>query len=105
MLRTPLCDLLGIDVPILSALFGPWDQVDLAVAVCEAGGLGALGTAARAVPELEDEWRRLRERTDRPFAINHTIRPFDEEAFEATLRFAPPAISFHPPTLARCARR
>ena len=41
------------------------------------------------------QWRRLRERTDRPFAINHTIRPFDEEAFEATLRFAPPAISFH----------
>ena len=59
--------------------FGPWDQVELAVAVCEAGGLGALGTAVRAVPELEAQWRRLRELTDRPFAINHTIRPFDED--------------------------
>ena len=47
MLRTPLCDLLGIDVPILCAPFGPCDQVELAAAVCEAGGLGALGTAAR----------------------------------------------------------
>ncbi|HYH89314.1 MAG TPA: nitronate monooxygenase [Solirubrobacteraceae bacterium] len=95
MLRTPLCDLLGIDVPILCAPFGPWDQVELAAAVCEAGGLGALGTAVADVPTLEAQWRALRERTDRPFAINHTIRPFDEDAFAATLRFRPAAISFH----------
>ena len=95
MLRTPVCDLLGIDVPVLCAPFGPWDERELAVAVCEAGGLGALGTAARSVSELEAQWRAVRERTDRPFAINHTIRPFDEDAFEATIRFGPRAISFH----------
>src|SRR4051812_32689831 len=32
MLRTPLCDLLGIEVPIICAPFGPWDQVELAAA-------------------------------------------------------------------------
>jgi nitronate monooxygenase/enoyl-[acyl-carrier protein] reductase II len=37
----------------------------------------------------------LRERTDAPFAINHTNRPFNEEAFAATLAFKPAAISFH----------
>jgi len=95
VLRTPLCELLRIDAPILCAPFGPWDQVELAAAVCEAGGLGALGTAVRSVRELEVQWHALRERTDRPFAINHTIRPFDEDAFAATLRFAPAAISFH----------
>ena len=95
VLRTPLCDLLGIDVPVLCAPFGPWDEVGLAAAVCEAGGLGGLGTAVRSVPELEAQWQRLRELTGKPFAINHTIRPFEEEAFEATLRFAPAAISFH----------
>ena len=89
VLRTPLCDLLGIDVPVLCAPFGPWDEVELAAAVCEAGGLGALGTAVRSVAELEQQWRHLRELTDRPFAINHTIRPFDEDAFAATLRFRP----------------
>jgi enoyl-[acyl-carrier protein] reductase II len=47
------------------------------------------------VAELEAQWRRLRGLTGKPFAINHQIRPFNEEAFEATLRFAPPAISFH----------
>ena len=48
MLRTPLCDLLGISVPIVLAPFGPWDQVDLAAAVCESGALGSLGTAIRS---------------------------------------------------------
>ena len=34
MIRTPLCDVLGLDVPILCAPFGPWDEVELAAAVC-----------------------------------------------------------------------
>ena len=95
MLRTPVCDLLGIDVPIIGAPFGPWDQVELAAAISGAGALGSVGTALRTVPELQAQWRRLRELTDRPFAINHTVRPFDEEAFAATLEFGPAAISFH----------
>ena len=52
MLRTPLCDLLGISVPIVLAPFGPWDQVDLAAAVCESGALGSLGTAIRSPAEM-----------------------------------------------------
>jgi nitronate monooxygenase/enoyl-[acyl-carrier protein] reductase II len=95
VLRTPVCDLLGIDVPIIGAPFGPWDQVDQAAAISGAGGLGSVGTAVRSVPELQQQWQRLRELTDRPFAINHTIRPFSADAFEATLDFAPAAISFH----------
>jgi enoyl-[acyl-carrier protein] reductase II len=95
VLRTPLCDLLGIDVPIIGAPFGPWDQVELAAAISEAGGLGSVGAALRTIPELQAQWARLRELTDCPFAINHTIRPFGEEVFEATLAFGPPAISFH----------
>jgi nitronate monooxygenase/enoyl-[acyl-carrier protein] reductase II len=95
MIRTPLCDLLGIDVPVLCAPFGPWEQVDLAAAVCAAGGLGSVGTALQTVDQLREQWAWLRELTDRPFVINHTARPFDPEAFEATLRERPAAISFH----------
>jgi NAD(P)H-dependent flavin oxidoreductase YrpB (nitropropane dioxygenase family) len=95
MVRTPLCDLLGIEVPIICAPFGPWDQVDLAAAVSNAGALGSLGTALRPVSELRAQWARLRDLTDRPFAVNHTMRPLDMEAFDATLRDRPAAISFH----------
>jgi enoyl-[acyl-carrier protein] reductase II len=95
VLRTPVCDLLGIDVPIIGAPFGPWEQVELAAAISEAGALGSVGTALRSVAELQAQWQRLRELTERPFAINHTVRPLDEEAFAATIAFAPKAISFH----------
>jgi nitronate monooxygenase/enoyl-[acyl-carrier protein] reductase II len=95
MLHTRLCDVLGIDVPVVCAPFGPWDQVDLAAAVCRAGGLGSLGTAVTPLPALREQWARLRAVTDRPFAINHTARPLDEEAFTATIAFRPRVISFH----------
>src|SRR5260221_11735530 len=38
MLQTPLCDLLGIDVPLILAPFGPWEEVELGAAVCKGGG-------------------------------------------------------------------
>jgi enoyl-[acyl-carrier protein] reductase II len=93
--RTRFCELLGIDVPIALAPFGPWDQVELAAAVSNAGGLGSVGTAVRSPDELREQWSRLRELTGRPFAINHTGRPFDAEVFDAILEAAPPVISFH----------
>jgi nitronate monooxygenase/enoyl-[acyl-carrier protein] reductase II len=93
--RTPVCQLLGIDVPIVLAPFGPWEQVELAAAVSNAGGLGSVGTAVRGADELRVQWSRLRALTDRPFAINHTGRPFDAEVFDAILEAAPAVISFH----------
>ncbi len=87
--------MLGIEVPIVCAPFGPWDQVELSAAVSNAGGLGSLGTAVRSLSDLKEQWRRLRDLTDGPFAINHTMRPFDEAAFAASLEFGPAALSFH----------
>ena len=94
-MHTPLCDLLDITVPVIGAPFGPWDSVELAAAIGAAGGLASLGTAVRPLTELQDQWRRLRALTDRPFVINHQPRPFDETAFSATLAARPAAISYH----------
>ncbi|GKQ33913.1 nitronate monooxygenase family protein [Streptomyces sp. A012304] len=95
MLRTALCDLLGVDVPVIGAPYGPFEQVELAAALCGAGALGSLGTAVRPLPDLRRQWARMRELTDRPFAVNHTLRPLNEEAFRATIEERPAAISFH----------
>ena len=48
VLKTPLCELLGIEYPILLAGRGGGDgfaRAELAAAVSEAGGLGIIGAA------------------------------------------------------------
>ena len=42
-LRTPVCDLLGIDLPIVGAGMGGLAGPELAAAISEAGGLGTIG--------------------------------------------------------------
>ncbi|MFE9440084.1 nitronate monooxygenase [Streptomyces sp. NPDC006602] len=49
----------------------------MAAAVCAAGGLGSLGTAVRPLPDVREQCARLRQLTDRPFAVNHTMRPLE----------------------------
>lgn len=76
-LRTALCDMLGIEYPILSAGMGPsligektGAPVELVVAVSEAGGLGVLGGAGYSVEELREAIREIRKQTDRPFGVD-----------------------------------
>jgi enoyl-[acyl-carrier protein] reductase II len=91
--QTPLSQLLGIEHPVIQASLGPWSSVALTVAVSEAGGIGSVGTALMSAGQVVDQIRRTRELTDKPFIVNHTRRPLDEEAFEVTLRERPKAVS------------
>jgi nitronate monooxygenase/enoyl-[acyl-carrier protein] reductase II len=43
--------------------------------------------------QVVDQIRRTRELTDKPFIVNHTRRPLNEEAFDLTLRERPKAVS------------
>lgn len=69
-LHTPVCELLGIDVPIVQAGMGYVARADLVAAVSAAGGLGVLGGAAFAPERLRREIQRVRELTDRPFGVD-----------------------------------
>jgi len=77
VLRTKLCDLLGIEYPILSAGMGPTligertgAPVELVVAVSEAGGLGVLGGSGYTVDELREAIRQIKAQTDKPFGVD-----------------------------------
>ena len=94
MLRTRLCDLLGIEHPVIQASIGPWSSAELVAAVSNAGGLGSVGTSLQSAEDLRKQLARTRELTDRPFAVNHTARPFKEEAFALTLEAGPKLVSF-----------
>jgi len=77
VLRTKLCDILGIEYPILSAGMGPTligertgAPVELVVAVSEAGGLGVLGGSGYTVDELREAIREIKLKTDKPFGVD-----------------------------------
>jgi enoyl-[acyl-carrier protein] reductase II len=94
MIRTPVCELLGIEVPIVQAAIWPATSPELVAAVCEAGGLGSVGAVFESAERVERQMARVRELTDRPFAVNHVVPQLDEEAFRATLEAEPEVISF-----------
>ncbi len=94
-LHTPICDLFGIQVPIIQAGMAGYTSPELVAAVCNAGGLGSLGAGLWTPAELRDAIRRTRELTDRPFAINYSLpRGVDEESFAITLEEKPRVVSF-----------
>jgi enoyl-[acyl-carrier protein] reductase II len=92
-MQTDFTRLLGIEAPIVQGSFGPWTSVALSAAVSEAGGLGSIGTALVDPARVAAMIAEMRERTDRPFAVNHTWRPLSEEAFRVTLEARPAVIS------------
>lgn len=70
MLHTRVCDLLGVDHPVMSAGMGYVARAELAAAVSNAGGLGVLGGAGFTPDRLRAEIRRVRELTDEPFGVD-----------------------------------
>jgi len=70
MLHTPICDYFGIKYPILLAGMGGVAMHKLVAAVSNAGGLGVLGAAGCSPEELRTEIRKVRELTDKPFAVD-----------------------------------
>jgi len=77
VLRTKLCDMLGIEYPILSAGMGPTLMGEttgappsLVVAVSEAGGMGVLGGSGYTVEELRAAIREIKSKTRKPFGVD-----------------------------------
>jgi enoyl-[acyl-carrier protein] reductase II len=94
MLKTRLCDLLGIEVPIILAPMGTCTSAELAAAVSEEGGLGGIGSLFRPTAVVKRDIDVIRTLTNRPFAINHIPQTLDPEAFRCTLEARPAVISF-----------
>jgi nitronate monooxygenase len=95
MLHTRLCDLLGIEVPIISAPMGPnITGIELASAVSTAGGLGILSFGANPPPVLRTQIRRMRELTDKPFGVNFILEFPVQEHVAVCIEEKTPVLSF-----------
>ncbi len=88
-----LLDLFGIEAPILQAPMAGAQGSALAIAVSEAGGLGALPCALLSTAQARAELQIIRQRTDKPFNLNFFCHapPVPDPAREArwVARLAP----------------
>jgi nitronate monooxygenase len=75
MFRTDLCDLLGIEYPIVQSGMGGVAGAELVAEVCEAGGLGVLAGLNLTPDQLREGIRKVRALTKRPFGVNLWLHP------------------------------
>ncbi|MBW2091471.1 MAG: nitronate monooxygenase [Deltaproteobacteria bacterium] len=69
-LHTKLCDMLGIEYPVILAGMGRVSGAELVAAVSNAGGLGVLGASVWTLEEMRAEIRKVKELTDKPFGVD-----------------------------------
>ncbi len=87
VLKTPLCDLLGIEYPVIQAGMGGGDgfaRAELAAAVSEAGGIGVIGAAGFTPDEIHEECEKVRSLTKKPFGIDILLPAGTAAAFPGT---------------------
>ncbi len=86
MLKTPLCDLLGIEKPVFQGGMAWIADASLASAVSEAGGLGIIAAMNADANWLRDQIHELRARTDKPFCVNVMLMsPFADEVAQVVI--------------------
>lgn len=94
MLHTRICDLLGIEHPILNAPMAGTANAALAAAVSEAGGLGIIGGSNGDGEWLRGQIRAVRERTNKPFGVGFiSSRPNVAELTAVAIAERVPVIS------------
>lgn len=93
MLATRVCELFGIEHPVVLGPMGSATGADLAAAVSNAGGLGTVGCVGRAPDWIAATARAIREKTDRPFGLNLLLFQADEAALDAVFAARPPVFS------------
>ncbi|MDP2892624.1 MAG: enoyl-[acyl-carrier-protein] reductase FabK [Bacillota bacterium] len=94
MIKTELCELLGIEYPIIQGGMAWVADAELAAAVSEAGGLGLIA-AANAPPDwVRNEIKKARSLTKKQFGINiMLLSPYTDQVAALAVEEAVPVIT------------
>jgi nitronate monooxygenase len=85
-LKTPVCGLLGCDVPVVLAGMGGVARSELVAAVSAAGGFGFLGMVRESADLIRSEIQRVRAATRRGFGVNLIPAATAPDLLEAELQ-------------------
>jgi len=85
-LHTPVCDLLGCELPIVLAGMGGPSRSELVAAVTRAGGFGFLGMVRESPDLIYSEIEKVRAKTDRDFGVNLIPAATKPDLLEAEIK-------------------
>lgn len=69
-LKTEICDLLKIELPIIQGGMAWTSTAELASAVSNVGGIGMIGSGSMPADVLQTEIKKTKSMTDKPFGVN-----------------------------------
>ncbi len=94
MIKSPICDKIGIKYPIFQGGMAWASNYALASAVSNAGGLGIIGAGQMPPDFLVKEIRKAKENTDKPFGVNLILYlPHIDELVDAVIREGVPVVT------------
>ncbi|MDI6601419.1 MAG: enoyl-[acyl-carrier-protein] reductase FabK [Thermoanaerobacteraceae bacterium] len=94
MLHTKLCEILGIEYPIIQGGMAWVATAELAAAVSNAGGLGIIGAGNAPGEFVREQIKKARTLTDKPFGVNVMLMsPFAEDVMQVVYEERVPVIT------------
>lgn len=94
MLNSELCQLLGIQYPILQGGMAWVATAELAAAVSNAGGLGLIGAGQMPPEVLRGEIQKVKKLTTKPFGVNIMLMsPFVKEVMQVVVDERVPVVT------------
>lgn len=70
MIKSPVCEMLGIKYPIFCGAMAYVTDAALAAAVSDAGGFGVMASIGHTAESLRQEIRKAKDLTGKPFGVN-----------------------------------
>ena len=94
MFKTPICDILGINYPIIQGGMAWVATAELAAAVSNAGGLGIIGAGNAPGAFVKNEIQKIKNMTSKPFGVNiMLLSPFIEEVINVVYEERVPVVT------------
>lgn len=93
-MKTRLCELLGIEYPVIQGGMAWVATAELAAAVSNGGGLGIIAAGGAPAEVVREQIKKCREMTDKPFGVNVMLMsPFAEEVMKVVIEEKPAVVA------------
>ena len=89
-----ICELLGIEYPIIQGGMAWVATAELAASVSNAGGLGLIAAGGAPADVVREQIKKARTLTDKPFGVNVMLMsPFSDEVMEVVIEEKPAVVA------------